>query len=76
MYFFYKLFCIFCFVLQIIGPICQPELVEILVALAELRDSYKFSYNAEIEFAVGAAVRSLGPQIVLSAIPLQVCLNC
>lgn len=43
------------------------------MALAELRDSYKFSYNAEIEFAVGAAVKSLGPQVVLSAIPLQVC---
>ncbi|XP_001606680.2 RRP12-like protein [Nasonia vitripennis] len=56
---------------KIIGPICQAELVEILVALAELRDSYKFSYNAEIEFAVGAAVRALGPQVVLSAIPLQ-----
>lgn len=58
---------------QIIGPICQAELVDILKALAELRDSYKFTYNAEIEFAVGAAVRSLGPHIVLSAIPLQVC---
>ncbi|XP_011497148.1 PREDICTED: RRP12-like protein [Ceratosolen solmsi marchali] len=55
----------------IIGSICQTELVEIIVILAELRDSYNFSYNVEIEFAIGAAIKSLGPQTVLTAVPLQ-----
>lgn len=46
--------------------------MEILTALADLRDSHKFIYNKEIEFAVGAAVKSMGPEIVLNTIPLQV----
>ncbi|XP_033220095.1 RRP12-like protein [Belonocnema kinseyi] len=56
---------------QIIGLNCKQELVEILSALADLRDSHKFIYNKEIEFAVGAAVKSMGPEIVLKTIPLQ-----
>jgi ribosomal RNA-processing protein 12 len=40
--------------------------------MAELRDSYKFSNINELEFAVGRAIRSLGPETVLNAIPLQV----
>ncbi|XP_058797316.1 RRP12-like protein [Phymastichus coffea] len=59
-------------IFTVIGPICQTELTYLLKALAELRDFFQFSYNADIEFAVGAAVKSLGPQVVLSAIPLQV----
>ncbi|KAK5645482.1 hypothetical protein RI129_006782 [Pyrocoelia pectoralis] len=38
--------------------------------LAELRDSYKFSYNNELENAVGSAVKSMGPEVVLSVISL------
>ncbi|XP_014218682.1 RRP12-like protein [Copidosoma floridanum] len=57
--------------IKIIGPICEAELMEILVKLRDLRDSYKFSYNSEIDYAVGAAVKSLGPERVLIAIPLQ-----
>ncbi|XP_046410406.1 RRP12-like protein [Neodiprion fabricii] len=58
-------------IFQIAGKTCQDQLLEILVALAELRDSYKFSYNSEVEYAVGAAVQSMGPEIVLNTIPLQ-----
>lgn len=43
-----------------------------LKSLAELRDSYKFSYNTELEHAVGAAVRHMGPEVVLSVISLKV----
>uniref|UniRef100_A0A1Y1JYP8 Uncharacterized protein n=1 Tax=Photinus pyralis TaxID=7054 RepID=A0A1Y1JYP8_PHOPY len=45
-------------------------MLECLKRLAELRDSYKFSYNNELENAVGAAVKSMGPEIVLSIISL------
>lgn len=50
---------------------CTEDILPILVELADLRDSHKFMYNSDVESAVGAAVRSLGPQLVLSRIPLQ-----
>lgn len=37
-----------------------------------MRDSYKFSYNNELEYAVGAAIRSMGPEVVLGVISLKV----
>jgi len=43
-----------------------------LKLMAELRDSYKFSNVNELEFAVGTAIRTMGPEAVLNAIPLQV----
>lgn len=47
-------------------------LTSFLKSLAELRDSYKFSYNSQLEHAVGAAVRSMGPEAVLNVITLKV----
>lgn len=37
--------------------------------LSDLHDSYNFSYIAELEYIVGKAIRALGPEIVLDAIP-------
>ncbi|XP_034940350.1 RRP12-like protein [Chelonus insularis] len=56
---------------QITGLTCQDDLSPVLMELAELRDSYKFTYNSEVEYAVGAAVKSMGPEVVLGKIPLQ-----
>ncbi|XP_012287618.1 RRP12-like protein isoform X2 [Orussus abietinus] len=56
---------------QIAGKVCKDELLNILVGLADLRDSHRFTYNSEIEYAVGAAVMTMGPQVVLETIPLQ-----
>ncbi|XP_049862058.1 RRP12-like protein [Schistocerca gregaria] len=42
-----------------------------LKILGDLRDSHQFSYSRELEYAVGKAIRSLGPRTVLSAIPLE-----
>lgn len=47
-------------------------LLGLLKSLAELRDSYKFSYNNELEHAIGAAIRSMGPEVVLNVISLKV----
>ncbi|XP_048507370.1 RRP12-like protein isoform X2 [Athalia rosae] len=58
-------------IFQVAGQTCKDQLLVILVELAELRDSYKFAYNSEVEFAVGSAIKSMGPEIVLNAIPLQ-----
>ncbi|XP_063989401.1 RRP12-like protein [Diachasmimorpha longicaudata] len=57
---------------QTAGGTCQKELSPVLVELAELRDSYKFTYNSEVEYAVGAAVKAMGPELVLEKIPLQI----
>lgn len=54
------------------GVSCSDLLVGLLKPLAELRDSYKFSYNNELEYAIGAAIRSMGPEVVLGVISLKV----
>ncbi|KAL3267861.1 hypothetical protein HHI36_007002 [Cryptolaemus montrouzieri] len=53
------------------GIHCKEFFLNTLKTLSELRDSYKFSYNNELEHAVGAAVRSIGPEPVLDVIPLK-----
>ncbi|RZC36936.1 RRP12-like protein [Asbolus verrucosus] len=53
------------------GHNCSHMLLGSLKTLAELRDSYKFSYNNELEHAVGAAIRSMGPETVLNVISLK-----
>ncbi|CAG9830042.1 unnamed protein product [Diabrotica balteata] len=56
---------------EVTGPNCSDMLLGLLTNLAELRDSYKFSYNNELEHAVGAAIRSMGPEVVLEVITLK-----
>ncbi|XP_050305349.1 RRP12-like protein [Anthonomus grandis grandis] len=56
---------------EVAGANCSEMFGETLKSLAELRDSYKFSFNNELEYAVGAAIRSMGPEKVLNLIPLK-----
>ena len=42
-----------------------------LGALADLRSSSNFSYVNELDYVIGKAIRTMGPQTVLSSIPLQ-----
>ena len=37
-----------------------------------LLDSVRFPYKAELDHAIGAAVRAMGPRLVLQAVPLQI----
>lgn len=53
------------------GLHCKEMFFSTLRALSELRDSYKFTFNNELEHAVGSAIRALGPEIVLDVIPLM-----
>lgn len=53
------------------GASCGTMLVPCLKSLAELRDTFQFSYTNELDNAVGNAVRSMGPEIILQAIPLE-----
>ncbi|XP_039293238.1 RRP12-like protein [Nilaparvata lugens] len=53
------------------GKSCSKALLPCLKELAELRDSAVFAYMNELDYCLGMAVRSLGPELVLLAIPLQ-----
>lgn len=57
---------------QVAGATCSGFMMSCLKLMAELRDSYKFSNVNELEFAVGRAIRTMGPETVLNAIPLQI----
>lgn len=57
---------------KVAGKTCSDLLINSLKSLCEIRDSYKFSYNNELEHAVGSAIRSMGPEKVLGVISLQV----
>lgn len=39
--------------------------------MSELRENPEFGYKAELDRAVGSAVRYMGPRAVLTAIPLE-----
>ncbi|CAL7937924.1 unnamed protein product [Xylocopa violacea] len=56
---------------QIIGKTKTTKLAEILKTLADLRDSYNFSSKNDAEYAIGAAIKAMGPEIVLTLIPLK-----
>lgn len=58
-------------ILQVTGKARSPQLIEILKSLAELRDSYNFASKNDAEYAIGAAIRVLGPETVLNLIPLK-----
>lgn len=57
------------------GHTCHEFMTKCLQNLAELRDSYNFPHVYELDFALGAAVRSMGPEIVLKYIPYQITFN-
>lgn len=64
-----------CFLFQVAGQCCKDDLVPVLSDLADFRameDSKDLTYLSEIEYTIGAAVKSMGPEIVLKTIPLQV----
>ncbi|XP_017799417.1 PREDICTED: RRP12-like protein [Habropoda laboriosa] len=56
---------------QITGKSRSPKLVDILKTLADLRDSYNFASKNDAEYAIGAAIRVMGPETVLTFIPLK-----
>ncbi|GAA6107350.1 RRP12-like protein [Tachysurus ichikawai] len=67
------------FVLQILGCFyrasgkqAHPVMMKSLQSLSDLRATPKFPYCGELDLAVGGAVESMGPQVVLDAIPLLI----
>ncbi|XP_043216714.1 RRP12-like protein [Amphibalanus amphitrite] len=54
------------------GARCRPFVGPSLVTLAELRDTEQFTYTAELEAAIGAAVSAVGPRTLLEHVPLRI----
>lgn len=75
----YKFHASWAFVLQVLqtffgvaGKFCHPFMKKCLQTLADLRISTHFPYTGELDCTVGAAVESMGPEVVLRAVPLQI----
>ncbi|KAM9727475.1 RRP12-like protein [Menidia menidia] len=67
------------FVLQILscfyraaGKQAHPVMSKSLQSLADLRATPHFPFSGELDLALGGAVESMGPEIVLTAVPLNI----
>ncbi|KAM9345310.1 RRP12-like protein [Symphorus nematophorus] len=67
------------FVLQILGCFyrvagkqAHPIMAKSLQSLADLRSTPHFPFSGELDLAVGGAVESMGPEVVLGAVPLNI----
>ncbi|KAI7805897.1 RRP12-like protein [Triplophysa rosa] len=67
------------FVLQILGCFykgagkqAHPIMIKSLQSLSELRATPRFPFSGELDLAVGGAVESMGPEVVLNAVPLLI----
>uniref|UniRef100_A0A8D8RL83 RRP12-like protein n=1 Tax=Cacopsylla melanoneura TaxID=428564 RepID=A0A8D8RL83_9HEMI len=56
---------------KVCGATCADFMSPCLSSLAELRDSHNFPCSNEVDYAIGAAVRSMGVDVVLKQIPYQ-----
>ncbi|KAM9282041.1 RRP12-like protein [Cariama cristata] len=54
------------------GKQCHPIMRKCLRSLCDLRLSPHFPYTAEVDQAVGAAVSTMGPEVLLEAVPLEI----
>ncbi|MBN3312286.1 RRP12 protein, partial [Atractosteus spatula] len=66
------------FVLQVLGSFykvagkqAHPIMMKSLQSLCDLRATPHFPFSGELDLAVGAAVESMGPEVILRAVPLQ-----
>uniref|UniRef100_A0A8C4U339 Ribosomal RNA processing 12 homolog n=1 Tax=Falco tinnunculus TaxID=100819 RepID=A0A8C4U339_FALTI len=54
------------------GKQCHPIMRKCLRSLCDLRLSPHFPHTAEVDQAVGAAVSTMGPEVLLEAVPLEI----
>nr|XP_032825258.1 RRP12-like protein [Petromyzon marinus] len=57
---------------RVLGRQCHPIMSKCLVTLGELRASGHFAHVSELDEAIGAAVESMGPCVLLQALPLGI----
>lgn len=52
--------------------LAEEELANVVKTLGDLRDFHDFAtYNRDVEYAIGAAIRAMGPRVVLNVLPLR-----
>ncbi|CAM1307241.1 RRP12 (predicted), partial [Pycnogonum litorale] len=56
---------------QVLGKDCYKIMDKLLQSLADLRDSYRFSFSRDLDVAFGMAIRSMGPRNVLQFVNLH-----
>ncbi|KYN06248.1 PREDICTED: RRP12-like protein [Cyphomyrmex costatus] len=57
---------------QVTGKLQFQELVNVVKSLGNLRDSHDFVHNRDTEYAIGAAIRAMGPRVILDILPLRI----
>ncbi|PVD30877.1 hypothetical protein C0Q70_10152 [Pomacea canaliculata] len=57
--------------LEMLGKICPSLLKKCLRSMAELRETVNFAFSSQLDAAIGKAVKSIGPCLVLESIPLK-----
>lgn len=57
---------------QVIGKDGEEYMRSSIKALGDLRESHNFLYMTELDFTIGKAIRSLGPETVLKCIPIVI----
>jgi ribosomal RNA-processing protein 12 len=40
--------------------------------MSDLRDSHRFGYKPAVDRAIGMAITTMGPKVLLAAVPLQI----
>ncbi|XP_066549145.1 RRP12-like protein [Amia ocellicauda] len=75
----YRFYSSWPFVLQVLstfykvaGKQAHSIMVKSLQSLCDLRSTPRFPFSGELDLAVGSAVESMGPEVILRAIPLQI----
>ncbi|XP_048746321.2 RRP12-like protein isoform X2 [Ostrea edulis] len=63
---------VFAVLFEVVGKECPVLFKKSLLSIANLRDSPRFPYKAELDHAIGAAMKHLGPRHVLEAVPLNI----
>lgn len=58
-------------VFQVVGRLKFEELANVVKTLGNLRDFHDFAYTRDAEYAIGAAIRAMGPRVVLNILPLR-----
>ncbi|KAG5831684.1 hypothetical protein ANANG_G00306350 [Anguilla anguilla] len=57
---------------RVAGKQAHPIMTKSLQSLADLRATPRFPFSGELDLAFGGAVETMGPELVLAAVPLQI----
>ncbi|KAJ8361402.1 hypothetical protein SKAU_G00179270 [Synaphobranchus kaupii] len=57
---------------RVVGKQAHPIMTKSLQSLSDLRGTPRFPFSGELDLAFGGAVETMGPEAVLSAVPLQI----